>query len=190
LTPPPPQIAINYLTNADGYDVALAETLGHGPTTIEQAGYLLQIGAARPPPTGRHETTHAQAAAHDPPAALAREIRARDGTCRFPACRRTAHACDLDHTLRHPDGPTRRENLAALCRRHHRRKHTDGWTVHQHPDTDGVLVWTSPTGHIYTTYPRGTDGDWRGASTGPPQPAEAHERDSTETHIAVTAAAA
>lgn len=185
--PPPPQIAINHLTNADGYDVALAETLGHGPITIEQARYLLQIGAARPPPTGRHETTSAQAAAHDPPAALAREIRARDGTCRFPACRRAAYACDLDHTVRHPEGPTLRGNLAALCRRHHRRKHTGGWTVHQHPDTDGLLVWTSPTGHIYTTYPRGTDGAWRGTSTGSPQPAK-HERDGTELHIAAAAA--
>ncbi|HKA69987.1 MAG TPA: HNH endonuclease, partial [Actinomycetes bacterium] len=86
-----------------------------------------------------------------PPAALADQVRARDVTCRFPGCRRPAIGCDLDHTRRHPDGPTCPCNLAALCRHHHRLKHHTDWTVVQ--DEHGVLTWTSPTGHVYRTYP-------------------------------------
>ena len=47
-----------------------------------------------------------------------------------------------DHTIPWPNGPTSAANLAILCRRHHRLKHTPGWTVHLHP-----------TGHTITTHP-------------------------------------
>ncbi|MCW2752578.1 MAG: hypothetical protein JWR83_3688 [Aeromicrobium sp.] len=49
-------------------------------------------------------------------------IQIRDGSCRFPTCSRPAEACDLDHQLPHPRGPTTGENLAPLCRRHHQMK--------------------------------------------------------------------
>ena len=64
-----------------------------------------------------------------------RAVRARDVTCRFPGCRRAADSAgtDLDHTIPYPTGPTSATNLAALCRRHHRLKHTAGWTVTLHP---------------------------------------------------------
>ena len=45
-----------------------------------------------------------------------------DGSCRFPTCSRPAEACDLDHQLPHPRGPTTGTNLAPLCRRHHQMK--------------------------------------------------------------------
>ena len=74
-------------------------------------------------------------------------------TCRFPGCRRTADSAgtDLDHTVPYPAGPTSASNLAVLCRRHHRLKHTAGWTVHLHPT--GVMTWTTPTGRRYQTEP-------------------------------------
>ena len=88
-----------------------------------------------------------------PSAALDRAVRARDVTCRFPGCRRTADSArtDLDHTVPYPTGPTSATNLAVLCRRHHRLKHTAGWQVHLDPT--GTMIWTTPTGRTYTTDP-------------------------------------
>jgi hypothetical protein len=54
-----------------------------------------------------------------PPAGLADLVRARDGTCRFPGCRRSAAGCELDHLVPFPDGPTSAGNLADECSRHH-----------------------------------------------------------------------
>jgi hypothetical protein len=88
-----------------------------------------------------------------PSAALDRAVRARDVTCRFPGCRRSADSAgtDLDHTVPYPAGPTSAANLAVLCRRHHRLKHTAGWTVHLLPT--GVMTWTTPTGRQFVTEP-------------------------------------
>ena len=46
----------------------------------------------------------------------------RDGTCRFATCSRPATACDDDHQIPHPRGPTSGANIRSLCRRHHRMK--------------------------------------------------------------------
>jgi hypothetical protein len=88
-----------------------------------------------------------------PSAALDRAVRARDVTCRFPGCRRSADSAgtDLDHTIPWPEGPTAAANLAVLCRRHHRLKHTAGWTVTLEPT--GVMTWATPTGRTHTTHP-------------------------------------
>jgi hypothetical protein len=53
-----------------------------------------------------------------PPAALDDFVRARDITCRFPGCQRSAQHADLDHTIPWPKGPTTAGNLGALCRKH------------------------------------------------------------------------
>jgi hypothetical protein len=88
-----------------------------------------------------------------PSAALDRAIRTRDVTCRFPGCRRSADSAgtDLDHTVPWPVGPTAATNLAVLCRRHHRLKHTVGWDVTLDPS--GVMIWTTPTGREVVTHP-------------------------------------
>ena len=49
-------------------------------------------------------------------------------------------------------GATSADNLAALCRRHHRAKHQAGWQVQRDQHT-GQSHWTSPTGHRYTSTP-------------------------------------
>jgi len=85
-----------------------------------------------------------------PPAALADLIRARDGTCRFPRCTENARRCDIDHTVPYPAGPTEPQNLACLCRRHHRAKHHGRWRVTGDGDR---LHWTSPSGRRITTTP-------------------------------------
>ena len=78
---------------------------------------------------------------------------ARDRTCVFPWCGRNARHGDLDHIVPfdHADptrgGLTSTDNLAALCRRHHRLKTKGRW---RYKMTDpGVFVWTSPLGHTY-----------------------------------------
>lgn len=87
-----------------------------------------------------------------PSAALAAYIRARDLTCRFFGCQVPADQCDIDHTVPWPAGPTHPANLVCLCRVHHRLKtFHPGWQSHQHPD--GVIEWTTPTGHTVTTHP-------------------------------------
>lgn len=90
-----------------------------------------------------------------PSAALARFIRARDLTCRFPGCDRPADTCDIDHAIAYPFGPTHRANLRCLCRKHHLLKTfwggLRGWRDRQLPDA--TIIWTSPTGHTYTTHP-------------------------------------
>ncbi|HET9022190.1 MAG TPA: HNH endonuclease signature motif containing protein [Ornithinibacter sp.] len=86
-----------------------------------------------------------------PNRSLAALVRQRDGRCRFPGCTVAARFCDLDHVRPWPAGPTRADNLACLCRRHHRVKQRHGWTARLTPDA--VLAWTTPTGHTRTTHP-------------------------------------
>ena len=86
------------------------------------------------------------------PADMRRVARLRDGTCRFPGCTRPAARSDIDHTIaREEGGPTDLDNLAHLCRPHHRLKHQTLWAVEQEPG--GVLVWTSPAGQTHRTFP-------------------------------------
>lgn len=87
-----------------------------------------------------------------PGAHLKRHLRVRDQRCRFPGCGMPARRDDLDHTLDAAfGGPTADDNLAALCRRHHVLKHQTPWHVAQLGD--GLLEWTSPTGHVYIDEP-------------------------------------
>ncbi|WP_188668327.1 HNH endonuclease signature motif containing protein, partial [Tersicoccus solisilvae] len=106
------------------------------------------------------------------PAALRRALVVRDGTCRFPGCRRSAMASDVDHVRAWVDaGTTVPENLAHLCRKHHVLKHHSGWSVttgsggeadERGSAARGVsddgrassrLRWTSPAGRAYVTDP-------------------------------------
>ena len=89
-----------------------------------------------------------------PSAQMRRYLRARDRRCRFPGCRMLARLCDGDHTRDHAlGGPTRIDNLADLCRRHHMTKHATPWRVRQLGG--GLLEWTSPTGRSYVDRPPG-----------------------------------
>jgi hypothetical protein len=107
-------------------------------------------------------TSPVEALRYQPSAALERAVRCRDLTCRFPGCGRPAVVCDIDHTIpfNHQDpaagGLTVAENLKCLCRQHHRLKtFHGGWRDTQLGD--GTVIWTSPTGRTYRTYPAGAD---------------------------------
>ena len=87
---------------------------------------------------------------YEPPQALKDFLIARDRTCRFPGCRRSAALSDLDHAQSWEEGgSTSAENLGALCRRHHRLKTHDGWSVTSNPD--GSCTWLSPLGKKFFT---------------------------------------
>lgn len=157
-----------------------ADLAGYGPVP---AGMIERIAAAASswariltdPITGvvldHDRTTYAV------PAALKRLLRARDGGCRFPGCRRPTQQCELDHTVAwEHGGTTAADNLAHLCRPHHRLKHRAGplgpWQVRQveppgtfqdahaprdpgrGPRAGGVLEWISPAGQVHRTYPQ------------------------------------
>ena len=86
-----------------------------------------------------------------PSPALARFVRCRDLTCRFPGCDEPADVCDIDHTIPYPVGPTCASDLKCICRKHHLLKTFCGWLDQQLPD--GTVIWTAPNGQTYTTYP-------------------------------------
>jgi Domain of unknown function (DUF222) len=84
-------------------------------------------------------------------------VRIRRPTCTFPGCRQPARRCDIDHTLAYDHGGlTCLCNLGPLCRRHHRCKQAESWSLGQ--PAPGEFLWTTPSGRQYTTrsaaYPR------------------------------------
>jgi len=103
---------------------------------------------------------------HDPPGWMREAVVLRDGHCVFPGCTTDARACDLDHIEPYrppgtrfdetsgPPGQTRSDNLAALCRRHHRLKTLAGWRYRR--CCDGHYRWTDPHGRTYAAHPTAT----------------------------------
>jgi len=95
---------------------------GVGPITAQQTRELLADPVTEVLPNATHATGSGRAGppeqSYHPSAALQRKIRARDVTCRFPGCRRSAFGThsgtDLDHTLPWPSGTTEAGNLAVL----------------------------------------------------------------------------
>ncbi|MCZ0729426.1 HNH endonuclease signature motif containing protein [Mycolicibacterium iranicum] len=159
--PPEPRVVLNV--------IASAETVaGHSDAPGYLAGYGV-IDAALVRELARDATRRLveapafderQALTYRPSAALARFIRARDLTCRFPSCAVPAERCDIDHTtpFNHDDpaagGWTVPWNLACYCREHHRHKTFDeGWRDQQ--IADGTIIWTSPSGKTLPTKPGG-----------------------------------
>ncbi|WP_210650595.1 HNH endonuclease signature motif containing protein [Nocardioides sp. SYSU D00065] len=95
---------------------------------------------------------------HDPPPRMAAGVRLRDETCVYPHCNRRSERCDLDHVVEYvslddggPPGQTAPDNLAPLCRRHHRAKTFGDFSYRRLPD--GSYQWTLPTGRQVTTDP-------------------------------------
>ncbi len=137
-----------------GLGSAPGELAGHGPIPASMARGLADAGrpwrkVSLSPVTGAVVDVGRER--YTPSAALADLVRTRDGTCRFPGCRQPSRRCDLDHVTPWPAGPTTADNLAALCRHHHRLKHQSPWSVRAGPG--GTLDWTSPSGHAYRTAP-------------------------------------
>lgn len=93
--------------------------------------------------------------AYEIPDRIRDHVIARDPTCVFPWCTRNARRCDLDHITPYDGcGPTSTDNLAPLCRRHHRLKTHAGWTYAM--TGPGTYAWRSPHGLAYRRDHRGT----------------------------------
>ena len=95
---------------------------------------------------------------HDPPEQMAWFVRLRDPVCVFPGCTRPSPQCDLDHIEAYvppddggPPGQTHPDNLAPLCRGHHRAKTHGRWSYRRLPD--GGYRWTTPTGRTIDVPP-------------------------------------
>jgi len=86
------------------------------------------------------------------PPAMQRALRSRDRGCRFPGC---THDRFVDaHHIRHwaNGGETSLDNLALLCRRHHRLVHEGGFGVER--IADGALRFLRPDGRVIAEHPR------------------------------------
>lgn len=134
-----------------------AGTLAHG--TLLGIGRALKAAGITPAAIRERSRIRRDQLTYRPSARLAEMVRARDGGCRFPGCNARAAGCDLDHTIpfdhAHPErgGLTVEQNLACLCRRHHRLKTRGLWKVRQLGG--GRLEWTTPTGELAFTHPDG-----------------------------------
>ena len=155
------------LSSAERYQVVVhvtAETLAEG----ESGRSELECGQRLAPDTARRIACDGSLlritddAAGNPldigrkkravPPAMQRALRSRDGGCRFPGC---THDRFVDaHHIRHwaNGGETSLDNLALLCRRHHRQVHEGGFSVAR--IADGALRFTRPDGRVIAEHPR------------------------------------
>ncbi len=147
------------LTTLAGLDDRPGHLAGFGPVGADIAR---QTVASQPDAEWRFTVTdpvtgdvvHTGVTRYRPTAAEQRKVHARYRTCVHPGCRMPATQSDLDHiTPRLDNGPTDVDNLAPLCRHHHRIRHDYGWR-YRRLDT-GEHEWVSPLGHRYTVAPRG-----------------------------------
>jgi hypothetical protein len=122
--------------------------------------------------------TELTAQAYKVPADIREQVQLRDRTCVFPGCTRPARRCDVDHIIeydhdaeaegRRQPGPTQTDNLACLCRFHHRLKTHSAWRYTM--VEPGIFEWTSPHGHRYRRDHTGTTALDPPAPSGIPRP--------------------
>jgi hypothetical protein len=120
---------------------------------------------------------------YDIPDRIREQVQLRDRTCVFPWCTRPARGCDIDHVIpydhdaeaegRPQPGPTQTDNLACLCRFHHRLKTHSAWRYQM--TAPGVFEWTSPHGHRYRRDHTGTTEMEPGLVTGARSPSSTSE---------------
>ncbi len=87
----------------------------------------------------------------EPSAPMLRQLRYRDGECRFPGCgaRRFTQAHHIVWWER--GGSTDLDNLVLVCTFHHKLVHEYGWGIKR--DHDGTLRWFHPDGRRYRAGP-------------------------------------
>lgn len=145
--------------NPDGL-TAQVETRGVCRTvTVDQVREWCATGLTRVTIRPVIDLAQTHTCAGDTPCDAQRDqVTVRDRTCVFPWCTRPAWGADLDHIKpRAAGGATTSENLAALCRRHHRLKtHHSGWSYTQLDP--GTYQWRSPHGYHYLRDQDGTSG--------------------------------
>ncbi|MGV9857854.1 DUF222 domain-containing protein [Gordonia sp. NPDC003425] len=159
-TPPPgPRAVIHVVVNRstlDGADDAPAYIDGHGVVdaqsvrelAAEQDAVCVEVSSGGDSPVDGPSPMR-----YRPSRKLQTLVRTGELCCTFPGCINPVWTADLDHTrpFDHEDpesgGATTRRNLKPLCRFHHRVKTFTPWRDHQDPL--GVVVFESPTGHMF-----------------------------------------
>ncbi len=132
-----------------------AELVGAGAIPADVARELLDDSVIRriiaEPTTG--ELLDYGRRTYAVPERLREFIAARDRTCRFPGCGTSAARCQVDHAIPWSrGGETNRDNLGALCIRHHQLKTHGGWSITE-SDSHGGCTWVSPQGRRYEHVP-------------------------------------
>jgi 5-methylcytosine-specific restriction endonuclease McrA len=130
---------------------------------------------------------HLHVEGYEIPDRLADQVAERDHTCVFPWCTRPATRpdtepgtdadgrsrrqprADVDHVIAYDDGgATASDNLAPLCRRHHRLKTHSPWTYTMLEP--GAYLWSSPHGYQFLRDTEGTLDVSPDRRTSPPPP--------------------
>jgi hypothetical protein len=152
---PADNVVLHVLAESDTVDGASAHpgyAMGFGPvnaTTVRELAHTARRKPVLIPADAAPDTGYRPSAAH------AEFVRFRDLTCRWPGCDCPAERTDIDHTIPYPRGLTHPSNNKLFCRRHHLIKtFCAGW--HDRQLADGTVIFTSPTGHTYTTKPGGS----------------------------------
>ena len=138
-----------------GHSDEPAELDGYGPIDAETAREL-----AAHAPSFQRILTHPETGAYlsygrtsyRVPADLAGYLKVRDGGCRFPvAVVVPSRATSTTRSTGRSTVRTEHDNLAHLCRKHHRLKHRTGWRMTQ--ESGGVIRWDSPAGRVHRSRP-------------------------------------
>jgi len=113
---------------------------------------------------------HIHVEGYEVPDRLRDQVLLRDHTCVFPWCTRSARKMDADHVIPYAEGgATSSDNIAPLCRRHHRLKTHTAWTYTMLEP--GSFLWSSPHGYQFLRDHHGTldvSRDRRPPEKGPP----------------------
>lgn len=103
------------------------------------------------------------------PAWLNRQLRRRDGGCRFPGCRSRRLVQGHHIVFWGMGGRTDPNNTVLLCRRHHRLVHEDHWQIRGDPNAQ--LSFVAPRGKVVSSRPMPLREDLHARFFGvPPEP--------------------
>jgi 5-methylcytosine-specific restriction endonuclease McrA len=98
---------------------------------------------------------HIHVEGYEVPDRLRDQVTLRDHSCVFPWCTRSARKMDADHVIPYAEGgTTSSDNIAPLCRRHHRLKTHSAWSYTMLEL--GSFLWSSPHGYQFLRDHHGT----------------------------------
>jgi len=147
---------------ADAADASVARVEGLGPVLAEQVRAWAGCADLRVQPV-IDLADRRSVDSYEVPARMSEQVLLRDPCCPFPYCSNLSRHKDNDHVVqfdsgdadqRPPPGQTSPDNLAPLCRRHHRIKTHSAWRYVMAPL--GTYLWTSPRGRRYRVDDTGT----------------------------------
>jgi Domain of unknown function (DUF222)/HNH endonuclease len=141
--PPPLLIVTTSIDTLAGIEGAPAGKLELGGTIPSETVRRLACDAAVSRITGLGQTEHeVTRAGRATPPPTRRSLVARDQGCVFPGCDRPSTWCQSHHLKFWADGgPTEIDNLALLCRTHHRKVHEERWRLER---ANGRWIATPP----------------------------------------------